>query len=232
LDSLKSGLTWWKLLALALLLYTVAAGFLTDVPRLPILQESIRNLFFHVPLWFAMVLLMGGSMVYAIRSLREKAGPMEDLQAESLATVGMMFGILGLATGSVWARYTWGAWWTPDPKLNAALVATLIYTGYFFLRATTNDAAKKVSLSAAYNIFAYILFIMLIFVYPRLKANSLHPGVGGNPAFNAYELDYKLRMVFYPACVAWILIGFWVASLHYRTKKLAWGKAQSDYEIN
>ncbi len=191
-----------------------------EIPRLPILEESIRNLFFHVPLWFAMVALMGGSAWYSVRALRENASPLEDVQAYSLAQVGMLFGILGLATGSVWARFTWGAWWTPDPKLNAALVATMIYAAYFFLRSSINDESKKVRLSASFNILAFFTFLLLIFVYPRLKQSSLHPGVGGNPAFNAYELDFKLRLVFYPACLGWILTGTWIASLTYRYNKL------------
>ena len=46
---------WWKIGAIALVLYSIAMGFLGNVPRLNILNETIRNLYFHVPLWFAML---------------------------------------------------------------------------------------------------------------------------------------------------------------------------------
>jgi heme exporter protein C len=62
--------TWWKILAILLLLYTVIGGFLMDVPRVTQLHESIRNLFFHVPMWFAMMLLLCGSVGYAVAYLR------------------------------------------------------------------------------------------------------------------------------------------------------------------
>ena len=54
---------WWKILAVALLVYTVVAGMLTEVPRLAILNETIRNLYFHVPMWFGMILILLTSVV-------------------------------------------------------------------------------------------------------------------------------------------------------------------------
>ena len=75
---------------------------------------------------------------------------------------------------------------------------------------------KRARISAVYNIFAFPVFVVLIFVLPRLTA-SLHPGNGGNPGFNQYDLDSNMRMVFYPAVAGWILLGFWIASLRIRT---------------
>jgi heme exporter protein C len=69
------------------------------------------------------------------------------------------------------------------------------------------------------------MFIVLIFVLPRLTA-SLHPGNGGNPGFNSYDLDSRLRMVFYPAVIGWILIGFWIANIQIRLKKIELKKEQ------
>ena len=64
-------------------------------------------------------------------------------------------------------------------------------------------------LSAAYNVIAFVLYIMFIFVLPRLQGvDSLHPGQGGNPAFSSYDLDNALRIVFYPAVIGWTFIGF------------------------
>jgi heme exporter protein C len=56
-------------------------------------------------------------------------------------------------------------------------------------------------------------------VLPRLT-DSLHPGNGGNPGFNSYDLDSRLRMVFYPAVIGWSLIGFWIADLRIRLKNI------------
>jgi heme exporter protein C len=48
----------------------------------------------------------------------------------------------------------------------------------------------------------------------------MHPGNGGNPGFNAYDLDSRMRLVFYPAVVAWFLIGLWIASLRIRVRNI------------
>ncbi|MEQ9009716.1 MAG: ABC transporter permease, partial [Ekhidna sp.] len=61
---------WWKWLCVALLVYTVIAGLLLPVPELPILNETIRALHFHVPMWFGMILLFLGSVIHAIKHLR------------------------------------------------------------------------------------------------------------------------------------------------------------------
>jgi heme exporter protein C len=50
--------------------------------------------------------------------------------------------------------------------------------------------------------------------------DSLHPGSGGNPGFNAYDLDNRMRLVFYPAVVGWFLVGIWIADLRARFKNL------------
>jgi heme exporter protein C len=63
------------------------------------------------------------------------------------------------------------------------------------------------------------MFIAFIMIIPRIT-DSLHPGNGGNPGFNAYDLDNRLRLVFYPACIAWILLSYWIYTLVIRTKKI------------
>jgi heme exporter protein C len=73
-------------------------------------------------------------------------------------------------------------------------------------------------LASAYNIFAFIALIPLVFVIPRLT-DSLHPGNGGNPALGGEDLDNTLRMIFYPSIIGLTLIGVWMASLYYRVIK-------------
>ncbi|MDN5215696.1 cytochrome c biogenesis protein CcsA [Fulvivirgaceae bacterium BMA12] len=211
--------SWWKILAVILVFYTIIGGFLFEAPRLAIVNETIRNLYFHVPMWFAMVTMLLISTIYSIKYLN-KRNSLHDVVANEFANVGILLGILGLSTGSIWARFTWGAWWVNDPQLNAAAIGVLIYLAYAVLRNSIEDDQKRGTVSGVYNIFAFAAFVPLIFVLPRLADNSLHPGKGGNPGFNAYDLDSKLRMVFYPAVVGWALLGVWLASLGIRMKAL------------
>lgn len=58
--------------------------------------------------------------------------------------------------------------------------------------------------------------------------DSLHPGNGGNPGFNKYDLDSKMRMVFYPAVIGWILMALWITQLRIRTERLRYKKLNND----
>jgi len=209
---------WWKVLSGCLLLYTVTVGFLGDVPSMPILNESIRNLYFHVTMWFAMMILMIVSLVNSIKYLGE-FNLKSDAIAEESARVAMLFGVLGLLTGMVWAKYTWGAWWVNDVQLNGAAATMLVYAAYFLLRNSMEDEQKRARISAVYSIFAFAMMIVFIIILPRMT-DSLHPGKGGNPGFSSYDLDHRLRLVFYPAIIGWTLLGVWIMSLRIRLRKL------------
>ena len=216
---------WWKLLTVILLIYTVIGGFLMPTPRLPILNETIRILHFHVPMWFGMIIMFLVSVFYAIKYLSTK-NLMYDLYAEQLVNIGVMFGVLGIVSGMVWANFTWGEPWSNDPKQNASAVALLIYFALIILRESLQDDHQKARLGAVYNIFAFAVLIPLLFVLPRMT-DSLHPGNGGNPAFGQYDLDSDLRMVFYPAVLGWTFLGFWMATLKIRAARL---QKHLDYE--
>jgi heme exporter protein C len=187
-------------------------------PDRSILNETIRNLFFHVPMWFTMMVLMTIAFVQSLRVLRSSD---TDADRMALAAVhaSLLFASLGLITGSIWARATWGDWWTTDPKLNGAAVTVLIYAAYLILRGSIPDGHKRARLAAIYNIFAYVLMLVFILVLPRLT-DSLHPGNGGNPAFSSYDLDSTLRAVFYPAVTGWVLLGVWAYTLNLRVARL------------
>ncbi len=210
--------SWWKYVGIIMVYYTIIAGFLIKAPRLDILNETIRNLFFHVAIWFAMFILLIISVVYSIKYLLNSK-TIHDTIASEFARIGIVLGLIGISTGSVWARFTWGDWWVNDPKLNATTIALLIYLAYLVLRASIESDEQKARISAVYNIFAFTAMIPLVFILPRMT-DSLHPGNGGNPGFNAYDLDNNLRKVFYPAVLGWSILGFWLASLRVRIRNI------------
>ncbi len=208
---------WWKILAVILLVYTFTAGFLIKVPFTGNLYQSIRNLFFHVPMWFGQIILFTTSLVYSLLYLR-KQNLRYDIYAVEFAKTGIIYGVLGLVTGSIWATYTWGSPWSNDPKQIAVAIALLIYLAYFVLRNSMTDIDKTARIAAVYNIFAYFIYIPLIMVLPRL-VQSLHPGgqgVEGNPGLNGKDLDPAMRMVFWPAVIGWTLLGVWISTVKIR----------------
>lgn len=209
----------WKIAGVLLVTYSIIQGLLGEVPKLPILHESIRNVYFHVPMWFAMIVLFVINAVYSIKYLRN-ASEHNDAWAESSANVGVLLGILGIVTGMIWANFTWGEPWSNDPKQNSAAIALLVYFAYFVLRGSIEDEQKKAKISAVYSVFAFPVMIVLVFILPRMT-DSLHPGNGGNPGFNTYDMDNDMRKVFYPAVLGWIFMGIWIAQIKFRFKKLS-----------
>jgi heme exporter protein C len=214
--------SWWKILAFILLMYTCTMGFLVDIPKLDDrLQHSIRNLFFHVPMWFGMMILFIVSVIYAIIYL-VRPNSKADIYSVEFARTGTVFGVLGLITGAIWANYQWGAPWSSDPKQNGALIAILIYFAYFVLRGSMNDDEKKARIGAVYNIFAFFMLFPSIWILPRM-AESLHPGgqgSEGNPGLNGGDLAPSMRLVFWPAVIGWTLLGLWITTLRTRLRTL------------
>ncbi len=194
----------------------IAGGFLIQVPDIPILEQTSRNLFFHVPMWMAMFAMFTISFWYSIRYLNEP-DHISDIKAESAARVGIVFGVCGLLTGSLWARFTWGTWWTfAEPKMNLAALALMIYFAYFVLRSAFDDENKRAKLSAVYNIFAVTTIPFLLYVVPR-QLESLHPGADGNPAFSDITAP-ELRFILYPAFIGFIALAFWIYDILHRYK--------------
>ena len=214
--------TWWKILAVVLIFYTLFAGLLLQVPSLPILHETIRNLYFHVPMWFSMLAVFVISVFYSVKYL--STGKEEyDLASVECVNTGMLFYAMGLITGMIWAKYTWGEFWSGDPKQNSAAIAFLLYCAYLVLRNSIEEEQKRAKIAAIYNIFSFPIMVVLLFVLPRLT-DSLHPGNGGNPAFGKFDLDSHMRLVFYPAVLGWSLFALWIATIRYRIRLIEYKK--------
>ena len=194
----------------------VQTGF--SFPYQNVIYESIRNTYFHVPMWFVLLFLFSASVWYSIKYLRQPV-PENDRHAAAYAETGLLFGVLGLLTGMVWANYTWGKPWSNDIKQLMTAVALLIYLAYFILRRSFEEYEKGARLAAVYNVFAFASLVPLLYIVPRMFA-SLHPGATGNPAFGSQDLDNTMRAVFYPAIIGWTLLGFWVANLRIRYQRL------------
>ena len=188
-------------------------------PYRNLLAESMRNTFYHVPMWFVMFTLFGvglyNSILYLMKRQREA-----DIKASSFTLAGILFGFLGLFTGGLWANYAWGQPFPMDIKIIMTYTALAIYLAYFILRGAFEDDEKKARISAVYSVFAFATLIPLLYVVPKLSEASLHPGNGSNIAFGSQDLDNTMRLVFYPASIGWILLGVWIATLVYRYEVL------------
>lgn len=229
----------YKGLGAGLLLYVLIYGLTAKLPALPGLEESSRNLFYHVPMWFVVIVLMTISVIQSIKFLRmadpdrEEApiNPLEaDLKAREAALTGVLFSILGLITGTIWGRVAWkasypwtdpAAWWTNDPIIICATISLLIYLAYFLLRSSFTDEEQRARIAAVYNIFAFATLIPLYFIVPKMLP-GLHPtsadsdAGGGSFIFMREGIDNTYRMLLYPGIIGFSLLGGWIYELRMR----------------
>ena len=227
----------YKFLAIGLLLYAIIYGMLVEMPYNPIWGQSSRAIFYHVPMWFAMLVLMGISVWHSVRLLRALDPDAEinlnplylDIKAKEAARVGVFFNILGLLTGIVWSRVTWNenipgnefaAWWGWDPIQVCALVSLLIYAAYFLLRSSFSEDEARAKVSAVYNIFAASTLIPLFFVVPRVL-EGLHPTAGKGSFIFKGGITTEIRMILYPGLIGFICLGIWLYNLRHRTGTLS-----------
>lgn len=210
---------WWKILTVIILSYVFVWGVAGPIPVQPILNETARNLYFHVSFWFSLIVLLLISWIYSIKYLRQNKPEYDDISSELINT-SVLYSVLGFITGAIWGKYTWGSPIPNDPKILYVAIAMLIYFAYIVLRGSFEDEQRRAIVSAVFNIFAFVLFNVLIIVLPRMANFSLHPGNGGNPGFKIYDSDHIMKFVFYPAVVGYTLLGYWMATLRIRIKRI------------
>src|SRR5881227_2148028 len=112
-----------------------------------------RIMYVHVPLilasYLAFVVLAVASLVYLVR--RDEGA---DRVAHASGEVGVMFVGLGIATGSIWGKPTWGTWWTWDARLTSVAILFVMYLGYLLLRGTLDDRERAARFAAVLGIVA------------------------------------------------------------------------------
>lgn len=244
----KAGLNWgYKILGIALVGYALTYGQFVEMPYNPIWGQSSRNLFYHVPMWFAMIVIMAISTRFSVGLLRAMDPELDttelkrlslDAKANEAARVGVLFNLVGLITGIVWSRVTWGenlpsndfaAWWGWDPIQVCALISLLIYGAYFLLRSSFADADQRARVAAVYNIFAFATLIPLFFIVPKMLP-GLHPTAEQGSFVMKGQVSAAARLVLYPGALGFILLGVWVYELRSRLAivRLRWEDKQSN----
>ena len=137
---------------------------------------SQRIFYFHVPIALTSYVCFGWGAWKALRYLRSR-----DARADTESYVaihqGVMFGALTLITGSIWAKASWGVWWSwGENQLVLFLVLFLFYCAYFMLRFSVDAGASRANMSAVYALFGVVL-IPVSFLAIRLSQNFIHPVV-------------------------------------------------------
>jgi heme exporter protein C len=161
--------------ALALLVAALALIFFV-APEDADQGLSQKIFYVHVPIALTAYACFGWGAWKALRHLWKRQ-PGADLESYTAIHQGVIFGCLTLVTGSIWAKVSWGVWWTwSSNQLVLFLVLFLFYSAYFMLRYSVEPGPQRENLCAVYALFGVVL-IPISFLAIRLANDFIHPTV-------------------------------------------------------
>jgi heme exporter protein C len=164
--------------ALALLLVAAAVVMVFFYAPLEAVMGQVQKIFyFHVANAWLGMLAFGAAMVAGIAYLITKRS-FWDLVGLSAVEIGLVFMLITIVTGSIWARPAWNTWWTWDPRLTTVTVMELAYAAYIMLRSGIEDPERRARFGAVYSIIVFVS-VPLTFFSIRLY-RTIHPVVIGS----------------------------------------------------
>jgi heme exporter protein C len=212
---------FYKIFVFVIIMLVILAAFIVPIPHIPALGDKARILYFHVPMSWIAVLAFFMSMWFAIRYLKTRELDY-DTRAASSAGLGFLFCILATATGSLWAKFSWGSFWNWDPRQTSIFILLLIYGAYFALRSAIDSSEQRARLSSVYAIIAAVTVPFFVFIMPRL-VESLHP----DPIINTegkINMDSKMLIIFLTSLAAFTFLFFWMLNLKIRLERLKFNR--------
>jgi heme exporter protein C len=174
-DAKPKLLTVLDIVAVVMLLIATGMVFFY-APMEAVMGQVQRVFYFHVAsAWVGMLAFLVAAIV-GIAYLR--TGDRKwDIAGLSAIEVGMVFALITIISGSIWARPIWNTWWTWDPRLTTATIMELIYVAYLLLRQGIEDPDRRARFGAVYAIIGF-LSVPLTFFSARLF-RTIHPVVIG-----------------------------------------------------
>lgn len=190
---------------------------LTQAPLVPVLAETTRVLYFHVPAAWITVVALAWSMIQSALYLWKRDLRHDD-HAAAAAELGLLFCIVASVSGALWAKAMWGAYWNWDPRQTSIFFLFLIYAAYLALRGSIEGDEKRARLSAVYSLVAFVSVPPLMFVVPRIYS-TLHP----DPIINTQgkvDMDPMITLCFTLMLVGFTFLYAWLQALRVRVTRL------------
>jgi heme exporter protein C len=165
--------------------------------------------YFHVSMgWVGMLGFLAAALCAVIYLWRVRDGNAENWDIASMAGVeiGLVFMILCIISGSIWARPVWNTWWTWDPRLTTAAIMELIYAAYFLLRQGIEDPSRQARFAAVYALVGFVS-VPLTFLSIRLF-RTIHPVLiaSGDPSAQSMNMAPAMIITFIFSLAAFTLV--------------------------
>lgn len=162
------------LFALFVAIVTVRSFYIP--PAMSFMNPNLAKIFvwhFPCPMIAVSLLVLGAWFGYKHLQTRDLKW---DIRSEAANELSYIFSLLTMATGILFSKVQWNAWWQWDPRQTSFLLVLLIYAAYFVLRTAFSDRERRAANSAAFGLAALLPALFLIFVFPRLpQVLSFHP---------------------------------------------------------
>lgn len=165
-----------------------------------------RIIFWHLPCAFLTTGLIFLSAWFGFRYLTQQDSRW-DVRGAAAMELGALFGALTMATGILFSKVQWGAWWQNDPRQTSFLMVLLIFAAGLALRAGLSDEKKAAAAGAGYALFALIPNLFLTFVFPRLpqvRQRSFHPSE--TIQSGGFDGAYWTGILVVFACLWWVTV--------------------------
>jgi heme exporter protein C len=218
----------WKIGLFILMSFIIVAGIAFPIvpspsvwyefPNIPGLEEKAKIIFFHVPTAWLAVIAFLMAMIYGVKYLKNKNLD-DDAKSNAALQLGMVFCILATVTGSIWAKFTWGAFWHWDPRETSIFVLLLIYGSLFALRSAIENEDKRARLSAVYSIFSFLTVPFFIFIMPRIMT-GLHPGSANDDTSGPvvdFKMNANMQLIFYLSLLSFTILYYWIWNISYKS---------------
>lgn len=180
------------------------AWVLFFTPREVVMGDVQKVFYFHVSAaWVGMMAFLA-AFISGILELRSRH-PKWDVAGNSAVEIGLVFTLLAIVSGSIWARPVWNTWWTWEPRLTTAFVMVLVYAAYFILRASLDEPDSKARVSA---IYAIVGFVSVPFTFFSIRLfRGMHPVLFGTGSGGlAFVMTPKMQVAFFLALTAFTLL--------------------------
>jgi heme exporter protein C len=196
-------LDYLSIIVLAIATYLALVYAPTEV----VMGNVQRVFYFHIgTAWVGLlgfVFAAGLGIVYLATK-----DPKWDIVEVAAVEISVVFFFITIVLGSVWARPSWGTWWTWDPRLTTAAITELIYVAYFMLRAGVDDPERRARFGAVYALLGGLSAPITFMAIRWADSRTIHPVVVGaaTAAQEKLPLTDDMKVAFFFALFAFTVI--------------------------
>jgi heme exporter protein C len=191
----------------SILLFLTALGMVFLYAPLEVTMNYVQKIFyFHIATgWVGMLGFLAAAAAGVIYLV--KHDQKWDIIELAAVEISLVFFFITIVAGSIWARPTWGAYWTWEPRLTTAAILEMVYIAYLLLRQGIDDPDRRARFSAVYTLIGSIS-VPITFMSIRLF-RTIHPvviGMNSSATTGSFDMTSKMLVTMFFALFTFSII--------------------------